>query len=108
MNLYFTGKISSKIIMINTAIFKNKNTGDYITIDRDVTEYTINDDGSYNMVWVHCYVWDSDKSDYFIDSDNHHEAPNHNLNINDFYFDHFEIEDDAPEDYKITVDKWNY
>ena len=84
--------------MINTIKFKNVNTGDIITIDRDRTEYTsIELPDSFNsykysihMLWIDCYIWDGVSKNYDID-------------FSDLEFVEFEIDEEADVDYKLEL-----
>lgn len=57
-------------IYINIALFQNRETGNIIEIDRDETEFSINEN-KIEMLWRGVYVWDSDssKADYELDPD---------------------------------------
>lgn len=86
----FTGTTNcSEQPYVNTATFRDTH-GNYLTIDRDITEYTINDDGTFTMEWCYCYVWDGENADY--------DVPDLDAFIS------IEIEDDAPDDYQLEVD----
>ena len=84
--------------MINAIKFRNINTGDIITIDRDRTEYTSikipnNINGyrySIHILWIDCYIWDGSTKNYNIDFD-------------ELEFVEFEIEDEADSDYKLKL-----
>lgn len=84
--------------MINTIKFRNVNTGDIITIDRDRTEYTSieipnNINGyrySIHILWIDCYIWDGNTKNYNVDFD-------------ELEFVEFEIEDEADPDYKLKL-----
>ena len=95
---------SKNYCMINSIKFKNINTGDIITIDRDRTEYTsIEIPNSINgyryrdmlrysihMLWIDCYIWDGNTKNY-------------NVDFNKLEFVEFEIEDEADVDYKLEL-----
>lgn len=97
MNIDFKAKTNQKYIMINAAIFQTKD-GELVTIDRDTTEYTIDDDGTLHMTWRNCYVWDSDKEiAVYPDSKTIIDVLVHGRLVS------LELEDDAPdEDYEVS------
>ena len=55
MKLEFRAKTNKPYVMINAAVFHLK-TGGTITIDRDATEYDI-EDGKLSMTWRGIYIW---------------------------------------------------
>ena len=87
--------------MINTIKFKNINTGDIVTIDRDRTEYTSIEVPdtigmvtysrySLHMLWIDCYIWDG-------------TTKNYDVNFDELEFVEFEIEDEAGADYILDL-----
>lgn len=84
--------------MINTIKFRNINTGDIVTIDRDRTEYTsieIPDNidtvrYSLHMLWIDCYIWDGTTKNYDVDFD-------------ELEFVEFEIDEEAGADYILDL-----
>ena len=95
MKICFTGTTNKNYVMVNTLILKNNKDESKpdIVIDRDLTEYTIEDDGTIKMEWRGCYVWDGENPNYNIND----------LDLND-YEATIEAEDDAPEDYELEID----
>ena len=95
MRICFKGTTNKNYVMINTLILKNKKdeSKPVIVIDRDLTEYTIEDDGTIKMEWRGCYIWDGENPNYNIND----------LDLND-YEATIEAEDDAPEDYELEID----
>ena len=93
MRICVKGTTNKNYVMINTLILKNKkDESKVIVIDRDLTEYTI-EDGIIKMEWRGCYVWDGENPNYNIND----------LDLND-YEATIEAEDDAPEDYELEID----
>ena len=94
MRICFTGTTNKNYVMVNTLILKNNKDESKpdIVIDRDLTEYTI-EDGIIKMEWRGCYVWDGENPNYNIND----------LDLND-YEATIEAEDDAPEDYELEID----
>lgn len=90
MVLHFEGKTNGDSVYINAARFILP-TGERIVIDRDTTEYTIVD-GKLSMDWFGCYVWDGEKRNY--------DMPTSCVFSN---LAGVEIEDDAPEDYELSI-----
>ena len=84
--------------MINSIKFKDINTGEIITIDRDRTEYTSIETPdnidmlrySLHMLWVDCYIWDGTTKNYNVDFD-------------ELEFIEFEIEEEADPNYKLKL-----
>ena len=95
MRICFTGTTNKNYVMVNTLILKNNKDESKpdIVIDRDLTEYTIEDDGTIKMEQRGCYVWDGENPNYNIND----------LDLND-YEATIEAEDDAPEDYELEID----
>ena len=56
MKLEFAAKTNKPYAMINAAVFRLK-TGGTITVDRDTTEYDI-EDGKLSMTWRNIYIWE--------------------------------------------------
>ena len=98
MKIEFQGSYDNKIteqngIMLNTISVKLK-SGKILTLDRDETNFTLNDGVAYIM-FRNTYAWDSNNS-----------ISNYNLNPKDFdnaTLIDYEIEDDAPDDYDLTI-----
>lgn len=111
MRISFTGWTNKKYVMINTAIFKILG-GSEIVVDRDETEYKIDDDGSLNMTWKNCYLWSVDDkkifgqdgmivADYKTIKEIKELIGPANATLK------MELEDDADEDYEVTIDSWS-
>ena len=68
MRICFTGTTNKNYVMVNTLILKNNKDESKpdIVIDRDLTEYTI-EDGIIKMEWRGCYEWDGENPNYNID-----------------------------------------
>lgn len=71
MMIEFTGKIKNYTdgLYINTARFQLP-SGKVINVDRDRTEYDVNED-NLAMLWRGCYGWNDDGSDYELPADFH-------------------------------------
>lgn len=96
MKAYMTGHLNEtkfcKGIWLNTITVRLEN-GDFVTIDRDETSWTVNPDGSYEMEWDGVYQWDGESSNYDLNSTDFHDASIENI----------EIEDDADGDYRLDI-----
>lgn len=104
MILNITGKTNKDYVMINTAKLTLPD-GNVLTIDRDVTEYSI-EDGNICMNWNSCYLWAVNDINMFIVNaylDGTNEALTSILNQGKL---ELELEDDADPDYKVKVDEW--
>ena len=100
---------------INTVNFVIKKDGlrTKITIDRDSTEWTYND-GALSMRWNNCYLWAINDCHLFVTEDeNGTHYGLYNLDVEelrsllDGAICYFELEDDAPEDYQVIVQRWS-
>ena len=67
-----------------------------ILLDRNHTEYDVDDDGNLDMIWTGVYIWNGEDQDF---DENHIEKIIAKLNSFEV-----EVEDDVPEDYKINID----
>lgn len=101
--LCFVTKTNKGYCMINTLVATMPDGRKYV-FDRDTTEYSIEDNGDLFMDWYGIYLWDAD--DIHIDGD----EPFYIDIKNDFFKDifekaklSFELEDDADEDYRVTL-----
>ena len=106
MRLIIEGKTNKDTVMINTAKLTLPD-GNVLTIDRDNTEYTI-EDGNIYMTWDYCYLWAVNDIDIFtviayLDGDN--EELISILNQGKLKL---ELEDDADPDYKVKVKEWSF
>ena len=63
-----------------------------LDIDRETTEYSIDENGSFYMEWHRPYVWDGEDM-----------LPIPTDSLEDASFFELEVEDDADEDYYVTV-----
>lgn len=69
MTMYFDGKFNANIdgfSFINTIDFVNKRTGKIITIDRDESDISWEDDGTFSARWKGCYIWDGHGRNYDV------------------------------------------
>lgn len=101
--LCFVAKTNKEYCMINTLVATMPDGRKYI-FDRDTTKYSIEDNGDLFMDWYGIYLWDAD--DIHIDGD----EPFYIDIKSDFFKDifekatlFFELEDDADEDYRVTL-----
>lgn len=106
MILNITGKTNKDYVMINTAklTLPDENV---LTIDRDKTEYSI-EDGKICMNWDYCYLWAVNDIDIFIvkaylDGDNKELISILNQGTLEL-----ELEDDADPDYVVEVEEWSF
>ena len=106
MILNITGKTNKDYVMINTAKLTLPD-GNVLTIDRDNTEYSI-EDGNICMNWDYCYLWAVNDIDMFmvnayLDGDNKELISILNQGKLEL-----ELEDDADPDYVVEVDEWGF
>jgi hypothetical protein len=98
MQINFKAKTNKDYCRINTATFTLRDGGT-VTVDRDETEYTI-EDGVLSMTWNNVYLWKIDGVN-IVD-----ESPYLNDHFADFFSTatsvELELEDDADEDYSVT------
>lgn len=100
MKIEFHGTYKNEItkqygLMLNLLYVRLK-SGDIITLDRDETEYTL-ENGTADIVFRNTYDWNSDEEEFF---------PNYDLCPEDFdgaEIVEYEIEDDAPEGYDLEI-----
>lgn len=105
MRLNITGKTNKDYVMINTAKLTLPD-GNVLTIDRDNTEYSI-EDGNICMNWDYCYLWAVNDIDVFMVKaylDNNQEL----ISILNQGKLELELEDDADPDYKVKVKEWSF
>lgn len=91
----FKCKTNYQYCRIDKAVFRNKNTGDKIYIDRDKTICTFDssteeEDYILNMVWDNYYLWNGKDKNYMYD-------------LYDYEFVEFILEDESEEDYYVEL-----
>jgi len=99
IRIAFKCRTNLNICMINTAKFILPN-GTVLTVDRTDTEYTA-ENGLLNMTWKNCYLWAINDCCIFGDYLAYLDMPR---DMNDLLKGtkvEFEIEDDAPLNYKV-------
>ena len=104
MRLNITAKTNKEYVMINTAKLTLPD-GNVLTIDRDATEYSI-ENGDLCTNWDYCYLWAVNDIDLFINKaylDGDNEELVSILNKGEL---ELELEDDADSDYKVKVEEW--
>lgn len=98
MRIEFLAKTNKDYLMVNVARFELAGGGT-LTIDRDETEYTI-EDGNLSMLWRDCYIWEingvSLEECLVINNDAFEELMDGAKLIE------LELEDDADDDYEVT------
>lgn len=104
MRIEFVGTTNKDYVMINIAKFKLK-SGSVITIDRDTTEYTI-ENGKLDMLWRGCYMWAIDNWNIFDDETYITDADEFAKLVDGAELE-LELEDDADEDYEVKIERWN-
>lgn len=81
---------------VNVAHFRLK-SGEMVTVDRSETSWDYNPDtGSLYMAWHGCYIWDGEEE---------RRIPSGALK--DAELLELEIEDDAPDGYRLTVEEYS-
>lgn len=103
MRLNITGKTNKDYVMINTAKLTLPD-GNVLTIDRDNTEYSI-EDGNICMNWDYCYLWSVNNIDMFMVKaylDDNEEL----ISILNQGKLELELEDDADPDYMVEIETW--
>ena len=98
MRLTFNGWVREsegcKGILLNTiTVYLN---GKEVVLDRDITEYTIHEDGSVDITWINVYVWNGDYPDYNISSEMFKSVTEMLT---------YEVEDDVDERYILNISK---
>ena len=93
--IYFKCKTNYQYCRIDKAVFRNKNTGDKIYIDRDKTIYSVDssnieEDYILNMIWDNYYLWNGKDKNYMY-------------GLYDHEFVEFILEDESEEDYYIEL-----
>lgn len=79
---------------INVVIFKLSD-GRTVVLNRERTEWSVNGD-VVDMIWRDCYILDGERCDYSITADD----------LKDAELVTGLTEDDAPEDYFLTIHDW--
>ena len=99
MHIEFSGSYSNSIteelLYLNT-ITVRRNDGQKVVLDREETDYGLNY-GIADIIFCKAYVWDGEKEQYLENSD---LALYDGAELIDY-----EIEDDAPEGYDLTLCK---
>lgn len=93
--LSITAKTNKDYCMINTLVATTPDGKEYI-FDRDMTEYSIKNNGVLDMSWYGVYMWDGEEEAY-IDTDSQafkDIVTNAKLE--------FELEEDAEDDYEVA------
>ena len=104
MIMYFDGKLSENAEkfgqpFINAIDFINKRTGKIITIDRDESDISWDDDGTFSARWKGCYLWNGRSRNYDICASDMLE---HNLHSIDFDEDDFDFDEGDKFEFEIT------
>jgi len=105
MNITFKCKINKDYIAINSLSCRLKN-GSEIIIDRDTTQYDINDD-MLTMTWKNTYLWGIDgnfvfdQGNSYLDGDSYKAAEK----LLDGAKVWFNYESEADGDYKVTIEE---
>lgn len=101
MRIEFECKTNKPYVMINT--LQCRTDKGMLTIDRDETEYTIEDDGTMSMTWNGCYLWDGEDIHYLS------KCKAKEL-VQAIQSVEFELEDDADDDYTVEMEayRWRY
>lgn len=105
MTIYFTAKTNKDYVMINTAKFTLPN-GDVLTIDRNSTEYSIDENGNLEMEWDDCYLW-AINGCHIFDGEAYIDNIFELSELLENSMLEFELEDDADEDYEVTEVEWS-
>lgn len=104
MRLNITAKTNKEYVMINTAKLTLPD-GNVLTIDRDTTEYSI-ENGDLYTNWDYCYLWAVNDIDLFINKAYLDEDNEELVSILNKSKLELELEDDADPDYKVKVEEW--
>ncbi len=106
MNIIFECKTNmpKEPVMINTVTFYLKN-GSYITVDRDETEVDVDRDGTFDMTWKGCYLWNINDCNIFGDNGYHindaDAIEEFKSLVGNVITAEFEVEDDAAFGYMV-------
>jgi len=95
MKLVFKGKTNDKDVWIKHIQFSLSN-GSLVIVNRNVTRYVIDSDGSFSMTWQGCYISNGKKSDYSIKPADFKDAEIVSLTTTDY----------APVKYDIRFTEW--
>lgn len=96
--MYFKCKTNNESPYINGAVFRYGKKK--VFLDRETTEWTYDKKAKVmDMWWSHLYIWDADKSERiaFPEADFYEKAE----------FVKFDVEDDAPKDYRVKMTEWS-
>ena len=90
MILYFDGMYKVGIgefghPLINTIDFINKRTGEIITIDRDESDASWEDDGTFSARWKGCYMWNGRGRNYDVSASDMMEYEPHNIDFDEYF-----------------------
>ena len=105
MQIELKGKTNSEWIFLNTIILVvgGGRTGKperEITLDREETGWSIDDEGNINITFETPYIWDGEGMEYdgwtIVNA------------IDEARYFYAEIEDDAPADYKLKVTELSF
>ena len=107
MTITFKCKTNKDYVAVNTLKI-GRPYGAMITIDREYTEYSI-EDGILTMTWRGCYLWAVDGQNIF-GSDGYRITDEYSMDefkalCNAAMWRDFELEDDVDEDYFVTIDE---
>ena len=106
MQIAFECKTNKDYMMINTAIFHLKDGGE-LTIDRDSTEWSIDNDGNMEVIFKNIYFWAINDYHVFADGDGYSFYPTEEEEVKKLLSGDvtvtLELEDDADEDYEVEV-----
>ena len=101
MDISFNARTNKDYMMINTAIFHLKDGGT-ITIDRDETFYTL-ENNVLDMTWHNVYIWEINGYNVFETL----AYPTEDLvDLLDGAWVELVLEDDADTDYTVTDITW--
>ena len=103
MRITFICRTNKNYVAINTAKFILP-TGSTITIDRDETEWDINNN-ELSMVWRRCYVWAIDGNNIFTEGAYITDGANFEDLVSNARI-MLEVEEDADDDYEVDVVEW--
>ncbi len=103
--LNFLCRTNKDYVRINTAKIKLK-SGSVLTVDRDRTEYIMNN-GVLYMKWYDCYLWAIDDRNIFNNNANlsYLSGSEFSKLLNGALIS-FELEDDADKDYEVEIISW--
>lgn len=105
MRLQIRATTNKEYVRVNTAKLKMP-SGTVLIIDRNETEFSIYN-GELDMVWHDCYLWGIDDDISFdviayLDNNNSMLRTLNKCSLS------LELEDDADDDYEVTVKEWSF